>query len=119
MYKRKRQCAVSGCYRREKTSFRFPHLHSSYCEKWRIACGREEKFDINTARICSAHFSEKQKKRDLRSELMGIPRHCNYRYLRDDAVPDLALPQLPQSQRANEGCFSRILGAESETLLLL
>lgn len=91
------KCSVYGCSllsntMTQRTYHKFPHANSIFCKKWVVACRRKDPINVKTAVICSDHFSDKQKVRDLRSELLGISPPINYRCLKIDAIPDLKLP---------------------------
>lgn len=71
-------CAVFGCQsnntklkdREPKISFfRFPK-EKQLRNAWLFKCARSDKFNIETARVCSLHFKEEDFERNLRNELL-------------------------------------------------
>lgn len=90
------QCFVSTCrnyYNKTRGSSSVSY-HSfptspTRAQKWLQLCGRSEATRLHFARICSAHFSPKCYRRDLKHELLGLPLR---KKLEPDAVPDINLP---------------------------
>ena len=88
-------CAVFGCNAPKKSRVKMFHLPKNRIlqDKWVQFCKRRDKINIANARICEKHFSCDQRKRDLKSELLGIPAPSNFRFLKDDAIPDILSPK--------------------------
>lgn len=90
------QCFVSSCgnhYNKTRGSssviyHTFP-TSPTRAQKWLKLCGRNEATPLRFARICSAHFSPKCYRRDLKHELLGLPLR---KKLEPDAMPDINLP---------------------------
>ena len=85
-------CAVYGCKNRGSISkenqvsfFRFPKS-VTLRNKWLLATGRQDTFNLNNARMCSVHFDheffEKDMKNRLRPDL-----YQEKKQLTPDAVP--------------------------------
>ena len=70
----KMTCAVATCKPSEQGSKHhyFPQDKVSQ-KKWIFQCQRKDAFQVNTATICSKHFSEDAYERDLCAELTGRP----------------------------------------------
>ncbi|XP_047000598.1 THAP domain-containing protein 2-like [Schistocerca americana] len=86
-------CAVAECsHSGRKTEGVIYHRFPKNVElqrKWIARCKREDKINVNNARVCSEHFCESDYKRDLQNELLGLPT----RKLRQvNAVPSLKIP---------------------------
>lgn len=89
-------CAVVGCsstsnkkskyFCLERRFFRFPK-DKNICEKWILKCYQRDKFNIETARICSKHFSENDFER--KEKLLKLPE--KKWKLKRDAIPSLKL----------------------------
>ena len=70
-------CAVYSCYSNSKynkniTFHGFPK-DKELRSKWVQLCRRQDKFNVDNARICSLHFEESAFERNLKYELLGIP----------------------------------------------
>lgn len=87
-------CAAYGCTpppNSKLSLYSFPKNKHFY-KIWKIRCCRKDQFP-KFPLLCEKHFSEKQRKRNLKHELVNyIPKKC--RPLKEDAVPDLFLPQI-------------------------
>lgn len=87
-------CAVFGCNQNKRDKrklYRFPH--DLNCQKvWLHKCKRDDKVNLDTARICEIHFSSTQKRRSILYELSTFNKPKNFRDLKEDAVPDINLP---------------------------
>lgn len=60
-------------------------------KKWVHATGRQDKFNVTNAFVCSKHFLESDYEINLKHKLLNyFPK--NYRGLRKDAVPKRNLP---------------------------
>ena len=90
---RNRVCAIYGCTPKDDSLklFSFPR-DKVVCAKWLRLCGRADFVNVNTARICSKHFSNNQLIRNLKVELLRCNTPINYRPLKKDSFPDLHLP---------------------------
>lgn len=79
--------------------FRFP-VDPVIRKRWASLCKRADKFNVNTASICSAHFKPEDFKRDLQAELLG---YTQKRRLHPGSVPSLNIPHdptLPKTESA-------------------
>ena len=95
------QCAVATCrnsHRRTRGRriryHRFPQIPEVRA-RWVRACGRvplsngEAPFNIQTARICSLHFTDDSYEKDMEHLVLGLPVRSR---LRRGAVPTLGVP---------------------------
>ena len=100
-------CCVFGCYNRKLSVnkpisfFSFPK-DPTFRSVWVQRCYREDKFNPNTCRICSTHFSPIQYANYLKMRLLNANNNPNkYKFspkLKPDAVPDLNLPSRKNRQ---------------------
>ncbi|XP_043490746.1 protein kinase C-binding protein 1-like isoform X2 [Polistes fuscatus] len=95
------QCAVATCrnsHRRTRGRriryHRFPQI-PEVRSRWVRACGRvplvngEIPFNIQTARICSLHFTQDSYEKDVEHQMLGLPARSR---LRRGAVPTISVP---------------------------
>lgn len=95
------QCAVATCrnsHRRTRGRriryHRFPQI-PEVRSRWVRACGRvplsngEQPFNIQTARICSLHFTNDSYEKDMEHLVLGLPVRSR---LRRGAVPTIGVP---------------------------
>ena len=89
------RCAVYSCNSDNQSKdfdngvsfYRFPK-DNIIKQFWQNACCRSDNFNVNTARICSKHFSENSFERNLQHELLNyLPKKG--KKLKPDAVPDV------------------------------
>lgn len=93
------RCAVFGCNNCNNpgsASAGLVHYHKFPKElvaqkKWVYLCGRADKFNIKTSRICSAHFEEEDYVPQPFFELYGL--EDKRRILKPGAEPSLHLPR--------------------------
>ncbi len=72
------------------TYHRFP-MDSHVAKMWMVATRRDDKFNLEEARICEQHFSKDAYECDLRNELLQL---LPWKKLKADAVPtELLLPK--------------------------
>lgn len=102
------RCAVYGCRidNQTKKFLLFRHRFHTFPrdeivrEKWISACGRPAKFNDQTSRICSKHFSETDYVRNLQHEFLNYVPSQGPK-LKADAVPHLDLPKIQASLQEN------------------
>ncbi|KAI4500082.1 hypothetical protein M0802_004952 [Mischocyttarus mexicanus] len=95
------QCAVATCrnsHRRTRGRriryHRFPQI-PEVRSRWVRACGRvplvngDIPFNIQTARICSLHFTQDSYEKDVEHQMLGLPARSR---LRRGAVPTISVP---------------------------
>lgn len=85
-------CAVLGCTPGRwcpSKLYSFPKK-IELRNKWIKLCSFKP-LNLCNARVCGRHFSAEQKSRNLRHELLNY-KPSRYRDLKEDAVPDLNLP---------------------------
>ncbi|KAJ8971650.1 hypothetical protein NQ317_015339 [Molorchus minor] len=110
------RCAVYGCNNTFSTSKRcegerqismhvfpkFKDLVSQTIRKeWVTRCSRRDKFNPDTSRICSEHFTETNYERDLQHELLGLPLRKQFK---KTAVPTIGIMKKipPKSKSAGK-----------------
>ncbi|KAJ4430610.1 hypothetical protein ANN_19198 [Periplaneta americana] len=122
-------CVVSECQnysRKTKGSSVIYHTFPSdpkLRKVWEIKCYRKDEFNLETARICSEHFTSDSYERDLKAELLNIPAK---KKLKLNAQPSLNLPvcyvqnseiNSARSKRVEErACRKKVLSEVSEQL---
>ncbi|KAJ8910908.1 hypothetical protein NQ315_003962 [Exocentrus adspersus] len=79
-------------------------VSSTIQKEWVHRCRRNDKFNINTSRVCSEHFTVNDYERDLEHELLNLPPR---KILKKTAVPTVNLDQevktlsnTPRNERA-------------------
>ena len=78
--------------------------------KWINACKRTDSFTVHIARVCSVHFDESDYIRDLKSELLNLPKK---HVLKPNAVPHLNLPLCSALVNSSSStCVKRKIRAE-------
>lgn len=95
------QCAVATCRNSHRQTrgrciryHRFPQI-PEVRSRWVRACGRvplsngEIPFNIQTARICSLHFTNESYEKDMEHLVLGLPARSR---LRRGAVPTIGVP---------------------------
>ncbi|XP_015178774.1 PREDICTED: protein kinase C-binding protein 1-like isoform X3 [Polistes dominula] len=95
------QCAVATCrnsHRRTRGRriryHRFPQI-PEVRTRWVRACGRmplvngQIPFNIQTARVCSLHFTQDSYEKDVEHQMLGLPARSR---LRRGAVPTISVP---------------------------
>lgn len=82
-----------GCSSTATRSYhRFPR-NPALAQRWLELCCRTDYVNTRTAVVCERHFSQGQKGRQLKYELLGWDRRpANLRILSRAAVPDINLP---------------------------
>lgn len=78
--------------------YRFPK-NLKLRQIWIQRCRRDGKWNADTSRVCSEHFSEDAYEKDLKAELLQLP---PTKKLKPDSVPTLKLIGLPN----RETCLS-------------
>lgn len=86
-------CAVYGCNNNSRKTvkdgkvsfYRFPKENKLKTE-WVKFCCREDKFNVNIARICSDHFLPSDKHWKLQHNLLGYSPTCS-RKIKPNAIP--------------------------------
>lgn len=86
-------CAVAQChnccFKEPGTIYhRFPKSEELR-RVWLSRCKRTDKFNVNTARVCSKHFLPEDYERDMKNELLGLPTR---KILRLNAIPSQYIP---------------------------
>ena len=92
-------CAVATCHSPKDDSVIYHMFPKSeeVCQKWKVACKRQDPFNPKTSSICSEHFVASDYERDLQGELLGLPLK---RRLKKDAFPTANLPVSPNAEKS-------------------
>lgn len=67
--------------------FSFPRDEET-CKQWILKCNRKAAINVKNARVCSLHFAPEDFERDLKSELLNLPRKLK---IKRGSVPSLKL----------------------------
>ncbi|KAJ8971271.1 hypothetical protein NQ317_001173 [Molorchus minor] len=107
-----RRCAIYGCNNSRVVTkitdcnivyHSFPKgkdfVSSTILRRWVNYCKRGDKFNSNTATICSIHFTQNDYERDIQNELLGLPLR---RVLKKTAVPILNLNLNERSKKPSK-----------------
>ncbi len=100
---RRKTCAVAVCktpHPPETSLHTFPK-DPDLCKKWISACKRKDSFNVQSAIICSRHFSDTCFERDMRSELLEKKRG---RILKAGSIPTLNLLPVSSIQPPTISC---------------
>ncbi|XP_072385585.1 uncharacterized protein [Diabrotica undecimpunctata] len=99
------RCAVACCNNDNEDKDKIFRFHTfpkdSVTRKlWIISCCRQDKFNCNTARICSKHFKTEDYQRNLQQELLNYVSKKGLK-LKPEAVPSLHLPKSKSASLSN------------------
>ncbi|XP_039300398.1 uncharacterized protein LOC120355776 [Nilaparvata lugens] len=115
-------CAIAGCSNHSdkakllNISFhKFPKQDDLY-KQWVHSCRRKDDFNGKTAVICSQHFVSDDFERDLKSELLKLPKK---NILKKAAIPTVKIPSLPsfkiKKTESERSC--RLIGRENRKIV--
>lgn len=94
------RCAVFGCSMDNQSKnfkdnpvkfYTFPK-DKVVRKQWVLACCRDDKFNVDYARICSRHFIETDFERNLQHELLNYATKKGPK-MKADAIPSINLPK--------------------------
>ena len=91
---KRRVCAIYGCTPATNSDLKYHSFpkQEDVAKIWIHKCHRKDQVNPKTAVICDLHFSQDQKTRNLKYELLGCAVPSNFRGLKPTAVPDQELP---------------------------